>query len=210
MKNWDSAHDGGLEIHQDRAGAHVWRDVGASISKLVMKRIIFLILGAAMLHVPSTRAAEQNADVMALFLAVNKDLKKYRRGSLTKALQLEAQEAVRFWPIYEEYERELAKSKLERMTVIADYAKVRKEGTFNDEMARGLIANYFEEQRKQLDALEKYGKQVEQALGSVRAAQFIQVESLNNDLINYGFASNLPLVGSAPPVDSDSPPAEEK
>ena len=175
-----------------------------------MKRFLLLFLGSILCCSNGTRAAEPNADVMALFLSVNKDLKKYRRASLTKALQLDAQEAVRFWPIYEEYERELAKSKLERMTVIADYAKVRKEGTFNESTARELMANYFVERRKQLDALEKYGRKIEVALGSIRAAQFIQVESLNNDLINYGFASNLPLVGSKPKeVSAGDEPAEQ-
>lgn len=168
-----------------------------------MKRILSFILSAGFIFSISTKAAaaEPNADVMALFLAVNKDLKKHRRDTLTKALKLDVQEAVRFWPIYGEYERELLKSKLERMTVIANYAKVRKKGTFDDTMAQELMVNYFVEQRKQLDALEKYGKKIQQALGSVRAAQFVQVESLNNDLIDYGFASNLPLVGSEPETE---------
>ena len=169
-----------------------------------MRRILCVLVGVVFLFPFTAPTAEPDAEVIALFNAVNKDLTKYRRDSLTKALKLEAREAVRFWPLYEEYEKELSTSKLRRMTVIADYAKVRREGTFDDSMAQELMTNYFAEQRKQLDALEKYGKKIQQALGPVRAAQFIQVESLNNDLIDYGFASNLPLIGSAPP------PVEEK
>lgn len=125
-----------------------------------------------------------------LFVSVFKVEKK---AVLMDYLQLNETEAAAFWPVYEAYEAERGEIAKQRIALITKYAE-QYEGLTSDQ-ADALIAETFK-MRASKEKLEKayYGK-IKKAVGSIRAAQFIQFERFIDTSIDAELYNNMPLVG---------------
>jgi hypothetical protein len=108
-------------------------------------------------------------------------------------MQLSADDAAKFWPIYAEYNAELTKVNDRRVANIEEYARAYDEMT--DEKADELVRNALEYRKTRSDLLAKYYDRVKQSLGAVTAARFLQIEDQLLLLIDLQITSSLPLVG---------------
>ena len=109
-------------------------------------------------------------------------------------MQLDPDEAAKFWPIYRDYDAELTKLNDLRVANIEDYAKSYNEMT--DEKADQLIQSAIQYQQQRNELLAKYYGQVRNALGGITGARFLQVEHQLLLIIDLQIASRLPVVGS--------------
>ena len=109
-------------------------------------------------------------------------------------MQLDPDEAAKFWPIYRDYDAELTKLNDLRVANIEEYAKSYNEMT--DEKADQLIQSAIQYQQRRNELLAKYYGQVRNALGGITAARFLQVEHQLLLIIDLQIASRLPVVGS--------------
>lgn len=132
------------------------------------------------------------------------DVKTQKVAIVTEVMDFTDEQSEKFWPIYREYEKDLAGVGDERLAVIKDYAKVYDRIT--DEQAKELVDRTFKFRQAELKTMKKYYDQVEKALGGATAAKWIQVENQLNMLIDLQIASNLPLLEGAPVV---AKPAEQ-
>src|SRR5262245_32634784 len=88
---------------------------------------------------------------------------------LGAVMQLNADQAEKFWPIYNDYAAELAKLNDLDNANIRTYSREYQELT--DEKADQLIKEDFGYQKQRIDLLAKYYERVKQALGAVTAAR---------------------------------------
>ena len=102
----------------------------------------------------------------------------------------EAEDA-KFWPIYREYETELAKINDERLAMIKRYATVYNALTDADADKLALSALDLEGRRHTLT--ETYYKRLKTALSATTAARFLQVEHQILLLLDLQIAASLPL-----------------
>jgi hypothetical protein len=109
-------------------------------------------------------------------------------------MQLDPDDAAKFWPIYRDYDAELTKLNDLRVANIEEYAKSYNEMT--DEKADQLIQSAILYQQQRNELLAKYYGQVKGALGGIMAARFLQVEHQLLLIIDLQIASQLPVVGS--------------
>ena len=109
-------------------------------------------------------------------------------------MQLDADDAAKFWPIYKEYQAELDKVNELRVANILEYSKTYTQMT--DAKADELIHNAMEFQRQRNELLGKYYSRFKDALGAITAARFVQVEHQLLLIIDLQIASELPVVGS--------------
>lgn len=109
-------------------------------------------------------------------------------------MQLDPDDAAKFWPIYRDYDAELTKLNDLRVANIEEYAKAYNEMT--DEKADELIQSAIQYQQQRNELLAKYYGQVRNALGGITAARFLQVEHQLLLIIDLQIASSLPVVGS--------------
>src|SRR5512145_2274022 len=110
-------------------------------------------------------------DVLEL---LRSDLKTQKTALLTAAMAFTEQEGAIFWPIYREYELELAKIGDARIANIKDYAT--NYATMTDVKAKELTDNAFKLEEERLKLQKTYYKKVEKALSATSAARFMQVE----------------------------------
>src|ERR1700757_3702583 len=108
-------------------------------------------------------------------------------------MQLNAVDAAKFWPIYNEYDAELNKLNDLRVENIAEYARTYTQMT-NDK-ADELIQSALADRRQQSDLLAKYYDRVKAQLGATTAARFVQVEDQLLLIIDLQIDSSLPIVG---------------
>ncbi len=139
---------------------------------------------------PEAGAKEKNIQAYIELLRANvRQEKSEIMGSL---MVLSAAEATKFWPIYSEYDTELARLNDQRVANIKEYARVYTEMT--DAKADELIQSALAYQRQRSELFAKTYERVKQALGGISAARFAQIENQLLLIIDLQIASSLPIV----------------
>ncbi len=123
---------------------------------------------------------------------IRSNVRQEKAQILGAVMALSAADATKFWPIYYEYDNELAKLNKMRSDNILQYAKAYD--TMTDEKADALIATAIQYEKQRTDLLAKYYATMKDALGAVEAARFLQIEHQLLLLIDLQLASNLPIV----------------
>ncbi len=138
----------------------------------------------------SDKAQEQN--IREYIELIRSNVRQEKAQILGAVMQLDATDAAQFWPIYNQYDAELAKLNKLRSDNILDYAA--SYDSMTDTKADELMKKAIDYQRQRTDLLLKYYDRLRSSVGSVTAARFLQVENQLLLIIDLQIASNLPLV----------------
>ncbi len=126
------------------------------------------------------------------FELLRQDIERDRVTLMGGAMGFNSQQAAAFWPIYEEYQVEFKQLGDREVAVVLDYA--RNYQTMTDEKARELATEALSIDEQQVALLRRYFERVDEALGAIIAARFMQVENQLNNLIQVKLASEIPLI----------------
>lgn len=141
-----------------------------------------------------TAAVPSNVDLnlRAYIELLRSDVRKENARVLSEVMQLETAEAVKFWPIYKEYEAELIRGGDEKLALIKKYVDHFENMTdaTADELARGALR--LEQERHDLKV--KYYERIKQSLDAITAVRFLQVESQLLMLLDLQVEASLPVV----------------
>lgn len=107
-------------------------------------------------------AQEDNAKIEALKIAF-----------ITKRLQLNAEEAKKFWPVYNQYE---AEKKQVRQSTIGDIKEMKGDGDFTNTEAEQAISKYIEFKAKDLDLTKRYVSEFRKILPATKIAKLVTAE----------------------------------
>jgi hypothetical protein len=140
---------------------------------------------------PATDTEKKNIEEYIQLMREN--VRQEKAQLLGAVMQLNADQAAKFWPIYGEYNSELTKLNNLRAANIKTYA--REYSRLTDEKANQLISEAFDHQKQRTELLARYYDRVKQALGAITAARFVQVENQLLLIIDSQIASSLPIVG---------------
>jgi hypothetical protein len=111
---------------------------------------------------------------------------------MTQVMEFNEAEDKAFWPIYREYNAEMAKLADERVALIEEYARAYEKIT--DDVAQQLMTRAIGLDGRRRATLEKYANQVRTALSPKMALKFLQVEHQLQLIIDLQIASSLPIV----------------
>lgn len=139
-------------------------------------------------------ATVQDLNTQEYITLLRKNVRSQKAKLMGAVMQLDADDAAKFWPIYKDYDGELSKLNDMRVANIHQYAQDYTQMT--DEKADQLVHNAFDFQKQRDDLLAKYYDKVKESLGAVTAARFVQVEHQLLLIIDLQIASELPVVGS--------------
>jgi hypothetical protein len=142
---------------------------------------------------PSPNASAQAKNIQEYIDLLRADVRQQKAEMMGAVMLLSAEDATKFWPIYNEYDVELAKLNDQRVANIKEYARAYDQMT--DAKADELIQNAFAYHKQRAELLAKTYDRVKQSLGAITAARFVQVESQLLALIDLQIASQLPVVG---------------
>jgi hypothetical protein len=152
-----------------------------------MKTLLFIF---TMLFATSAFAQDDLAQWTQL---LKQDLKAQKKEIITKGMQtFTAEEANRFWPIYDGYNNELGNFVDARVALLKAYADDYDKMT--DEKATELLNRRLSIQKKRAELDEKYRKQFATALSPRRLVRFYQIEHQLDLLIELQTVSQVPMM----------------
>jgi len=138
-------------------------------------------------------AQEGQPDYLDEYIQLAREgLREDKSRVVGEAMQLDAEQAAKFWPIYESYEKEIAEMGDDRITILKDYAK--NLDTMDHETADALIKRSFDILTRRIEIWRKYYDRVAAELSPMAAARFIQVENFLMLTVNLRIAAEVPIV----------------
>jgi hypothetical protein len=156
---------------------------------------VFALLACARLaHAQATPQATvdtRDVNLRAYVELLRSDLRAQKVAVITEMMQFTEAEDAKFWPVYREYETELAKINDDRMALIKDYADSYEALTdaTADRLARAALG--LEAKRQALTA-SVYDR-LTAVLPPKTAARFLQVEHQILLLLDLQIAAALPI-----------------
>ena len=140
----------------------------------------------------SSETDSQEKNLQAYVDLLRKDVRHQKAEIMGSVMELSANDATKFWPIYKEYDVELTKLNDQRLENIKEYSRTYPQMT--DEKADELIQKSLAYQKQRGELLAKTYDRVKQAVGAITAARFAQVENQLLLIIDLQVASALPVV----------------
>ena len=151
----------------------------------------FFIVLVAMLTVfivPSM-AQEKPADNMQL---VREKIKTDKKLFIAQNMNLTESEAKVFWPVYEDYQKELGKLLNKTAKLIDNYAANYQ--TMTEEAAKGLIDGYLAIETERVTLMKSFLPKFRKVLPEKKVARYYQLENKINAIVKYELAKLIPLV----------------
>jgi Spy/CpxP family protein refolding chaperone len=133
-------------------------------------------------------SATSDMDILREKLSADKKLIVAANLMLTDA------EAQAFWPIYEQYQGELHALNQRLAALILDYADAYNGGTVADAKARELQNEAIAIDEAEVALRKNYAGRLYDAIPTVEAVRYLQIENKIRALIRYDLAAEIPLV----------------
>ena len=147
----------------------------------------------------ATQDPEQQAKALNLSAyaeLLRSDVRAQKVAIITEVMGFTEGEDTAFWPVYREYDMEMARLGDERVALIADYAK--NYAALNNDVADRLATKALELETRRQELKAQVYQKVKKALSPLTAARFLQVEHQLLLLIDLQIAASLPI---APTVE---------
>jgi hypothetical protein len=158
-----------------------------------------LLLAALSFAVPPAHAQQAKADATddtrAYLEMLRSDFNATKVRTINQVMKLTAPEAQAFWPIYREYEKELAAVGDQKLALIREFFGHYKDGTLNDKNSKQMAEAWLKNTQSRLDLWKKYSRKISKAVSPIRAAQFLQVENQMVLFVDMSIASEMPTIG---------------
>jgi len=124
----------------------------------------------------------------------HKQIDSMKKQAIAASVALTDTEAIKFWPVYEQYSAELKKITDAKNSLIKEYAQ--EYGSLTDDQADSLIRRWLDSDIAALELRKKYFPIFRKVLPARVAATFFQVEHRLNAMIDLQLTSQLPLMQS--------------
>jgi hypothetical protein len=170
-------------------------------SSVIRKRFLsigmtaILILSGALLKQSSAQApansSAQNTTDQDIDL-LRKDIRSQKKQIIAANLQLTDAEAVKFWPIYDQYTAELVKVNDAKYGAIKEYAA--SYDTLTDEHAVALARNLLTVDQQVALLRLRYVPIVNAVISGKKTALFFQIDRRLTMLIDLQLASAIPMI----------------
>lgn len=134
----------------------------------------------------------QEANLNAYISLMRKDLKKDKVSILTELMALGPEQAAKFWPVYNDYDKALTALADERVAFIRMYAD--NYSALSDEMATKIAMGALDIQARRVDLQKQYFQRLSQTLTPKDAARWLQVEAQIEKVVDLQILSSLPIV----------------
>lgn len=125
---------------------------------------------------------------------VHEKLKADKKLIVAKYMDLTESEAKNFWPVYEEYQKDLQKIYERLGSLLYSYAEDYRSQSLTDEKAKKLMDEWLTLEQDDAKQRKSYVPKVLKALPAKKSARYLQIENEYRLLLNYDLAATVPLV----------------
>jgi hypothetical protein len=138
-----------------------------------------------------TSSASLDRDIQIL----REDVRSDRKAITAANMDLTADEATKFWPIYDQYVQETTKVNDTRVALIKDYAA--NYNNITDQLAQQYMKKAADIQQQLIQLREKYVPMFEKVVSPKKTAQWYQIDRRLDLLIELQLASLVPIVDAS-------------
>ncbi len=165
------------------------RKIKIRCAGLVFSIIIAMLVIIVSLTTLTSAGEDKPADNMEILretVLANKKL------VIAENMKLTSSEAEKFWPVYEDYQKELGKIANQKLELIEKYAKNYQ--TMTDELAIELLDKYMSIEAQRLALQSVFVPKFKKVLPSIKVTRYFQCENKIAAIINYDLAAQIPLI----------------
>jgi hypothetical protein len=125
---------------------------------------------------------------------IHDKLKADKKLIVAKYMELTESEAQKFWPVYDDYQKDLQRSNERLRSLLESYAADYKSKSLTDEKAKKLLDDWIALEQEEGKRRSAFAPKVLQALPPKKAARYLQIENEFRILLRYDLAATVPLV----------------
>lgn len=120
------------------------------------------------------------------------DIDSVHKAVVANALEMTNQESEAFWPVFNEYQRELSRVKDKRAKLITDY--VSNYGDITDEQAESMLKEFLDIDEAEIKVRKSYVGKFNEVLPSRKVVRLYQVENKLNAALTFELTKDIPLM----------------
>ena len=129
------------------------------------------------------------------------NLRAMRKELMAQNMNLSADEATKFWPVFDQYRKDAIKPNDERWALIKDYA--RNYDTMTEAQAQDYMKRATAVDQELLALRLKYVPAFEKVVSPRKAALWYQIDRHIDLMINLRLSSVIPMVNTTNPTNAD-------
>ncbi len=123
---------------------------------------------------------------------VREKIKTDKKLFIAENMNLTESEAKVFWPVYENYQKDLGKLVDKAVKLIDNYAANYE--TMSEEAAKELIDGYLAIEGERVTLMKSFLPKFRKVLPEKKVARYYQLENKIDAVVNFGLAKQIPLV----------------
>jgi hypothetical protein len=125
---------------------------------------------------------------------IHEKLKADKKLIVSNYMELTESEAKRFWPVYDDYQKDLQKINERLQNMLQSYAADYRNKSLTDEKAKKLLDEWIAIEQDEVKQRKAFVPKIVKALPAKKAARYLQIENEYRMLIKYDLAATVPLV----------------
>ena len=154
---------------------------------IVAAALVLMLFGFA----PLRAAQDKPADNMQI---LRDKIKADKKLLVASNMELTESEAKGFWPIYDEYQKELQKINQRIGKVLESYADDNRKKSLTDDKAKKLIDEAVSIDQAEAGLKSTFAPKLSKVLPVKKVARYLQIENKIRAVVRYDLAQGVPLV----------------
>ena len=157
------------------------------VKKMVVAAIAIMMFGSA----PVRAAQDKPADNMQI---LRDKIKADKKLVVAKNMELTEAEAKGFWPIYDQYQKDLQKINQRIGKVLDSYADDARSKSLTDDKAKKLIDEAVSIDQAESNLKSTFAPKLGKVLPVKKVARYLQIENKIRAVVKYDLAQGVPLM----------------
>jgi hypothetical protein len=158
----------------------------------LMKKTIGVAMAVMLFgFAPLSFAQDKRADNMDI---LRDKIRADKKLVVATNMELSESEAKNFWPIYNEYQKDLQNINGRIVAVLESYAADFKSKSLTDDKAKQLIDEALAIDQAEANLKSTYAPKLSKALPVRKVARYLQIENKIRAVVKYDLAQGVPLV----------------
>ncbi|MCI0401598.1 MAG: hypothetical protein L0Z68_09965 [Gammaproteobacteria bacterium] len=122
------------------------------------------------------------------------DIRNQRKQIVAANMDITADQAQVFWPVYEDYQSGLQSVNDRKINLIEAYAKAYNANSLTDQQAKAMLGEFLSIETDRLQIKKKFIPRFQEILPAKKVTRFYQIDNKLDSIINFELARSIPLV----------------
>jgi hypothetical protein len=162
-------------------------------TRWLLAAVLTLVVAGGSVYAAEKATAPESQSEQSILLDT---IRANRKALVAVNLGLSDEQGAKFWPLYDQYQKELNAAGDRVLAVVEDYSKSYRD--LSDDKASKLMADYLAAEADRIKVRTSYLPQFEKILPGKAVARFYQIENKMDAILRYELAANIPVIDEKP------------